>query len=200
MNNLIKLISKLVIVFLFIILVPLILISSLLVLIIDRSYPIYSQERSGINGASIKIYKITSMKKKKSSNDKYVTILGKILRLSKIDELPQLYNILKGDMSFIGPRPLYLEFNEFIKDDHKSRLDIKPGLTGLAQVKVLDSTDWTTKFDYDVYYVKNKSIKLDTIILLLTLKNILQSLINRKKRSTESLDYMDNFFKNYVNK
>lgn len=200
MNNLLKLISNLFIFFLFLILVPFIFLSSLLVLIIDRNYPIYSQERSGINGISIKIYKITSMKKKKNSKEKYVTLLGKFLRISKLDELPQLYNILRGDMSFIGPRPLYTEFNKFFKGDHKLRLNIKPGLTGLAQVKVLDSTDWNTKFDYDVYYIKNKSIKLDTFILILTLKNILQSLINRNKRSTESLDYMDNFFKNYVNK
>ena len=177
---------------------PITILTILLIMIIDMQKPFFFQERSGIKGKKIYIIKFQTMKL--INGKKNPTKLGRILRLTKIDELPQLLNVLKNEMSLIGPRPLYLDFNSHYSRKHKLRIYIKPGLTGLAQVKVLDSTDWTTKFDYDVYYVKNKSIKLDTIILLLTLKNILQSLINRKKRSTESLDYMDNFFKNYVNK
>ena len=96
------------------------------------------------------------------------TKLGKILRLTKIDELPQLLNILKNDMSLIGPRPLYLDFNSYYSRKHKLRIYIKPGLTGLAQIKVRDSTDWFKKFNFDYIYVKKANINLDLYILFKT--------------------------------
>ena len=133
------------------ILFPIILFGCLLVLIFDKHFPIFVQERAGIEGKKIVIYKIKSMKYF-HNNQLKVTLIGAILRLTKIDELPQIFNIIKGDMNFIGPRPLFTDFNKFYKGEHKLRLSIKPGLTGLAQVELQDSADWKSKFDLDVYY------------------------------------------------
>lgn len=129
---------------------------------------------------------------------KRVTNLGKLLRLSKIDELPQLINVLKNEMSIIGPRPLYVDFNDYYKTNHKLRLSIKPGITGLAQIKVKDSTDWNKKFNFDIIYLKKINIKLDCYILFKTIIIIIKSLFFKKGRVTESYDYKKSFFENYL--
>ena len=90
---------------------------------------------------------------KQKEEDLKITFIGNFLRISKLDELPQIFNVFIGNMSFIGPRPLYLEFNQHLKKAHKLRLSIKPGITGLAQIRVKDSTDWNKKFNYDVIYI-----------------------------------------------
>jgi len=181
------------------ILFPIILFGCLLVLIFDMHFPIFVQERAGINGKKIVIYKIKSMKYF-YNNQLKVTLIGAVLRLTKIDELPQIFNIIKGDMNFIGPRPLFTDFNKFYKGEHKLRLSIKPGLTGLAQVELQDSADWKSKFDLDVYYYKNQSIILDLKIIYLTLIKLFRVLFLKKDKPIESLDYKKDFFENYVNK
>ena len=180
------------------ILFPIILFSCLLVLIFDKHFPIFVQERAGIEGKKIVIYKIKSMKYF-HNNQLKVTLIGAILRLTKIDELPQIFNIIKGDMNFIGPRPLFTDFNKFYKGEHKLRLSIKPGLTGLAQVELQDSADWKSKFDLDVYYYKNQSIILDFKILYLTMIKLFRILFLKKDKPIESLDYKKDFFEKYVN-
>ena len=179
----------------FLITLPIIFISSLLILIIDMQNPFFIQERSGINGKSIKILKLQTMKYVNSK--KNVTKLGKLLRFSKIDELPQLLSVIKNDMSLIGPRPLYIDFNQYYKKKHKSRLSIKPGLTGLAQIKINDSTNWKRKFNFDSIYIKKASFRLDIYIIFRTLIIILNSIFVKKKRAIESIDYKKNFFENY---
>ncbi len=174
---------------------PFLAIILLLIILIDFQSPFFVQKRSGILKKQIKIIKFQTMKFKKG--EMRVTKLGKILRLSKIDELPQLINILFNDMSIIGPRPLYIEFNDHYKERHKLRLTIKPGLSGLAQIKVKDSTDWNKKFNYDVIYVKNSSFKLECYIIIKTIILIFKSIFLKKSRAKESIQYKKNFYENY---
>lgn len=174
---------------------PILFVLFTLIIIIDLQNPIFTQERSGKFGKKIKIYKLRSMKK--TFNEIHITKFGKFLRLSKLDELPQLINVINGTLSLIGPRPLYLEFNDHYQDNHKNRLKIKPGITGLAQVKVRDSTNWSRKFNFDIIYIRKISFRLDLYIIILTLKIIFSSLINKEKRPIESIDYKSNFFNKY---
>ena len=179
----------------FVTFLPILFVLFTLIIIIDLQNPIFTQERSGKFGKKIKIYKLRSMKK--TFNEIHITKFGKFLRLSKLDELPQLINVINGTLSLIGPRPLYLEFNDHYKDNHKNRLKIKPGITGLAQVKVRDSTNWSRKFNFDIIYIRKISFRLDLYIFILTLKIIFSSLINKEKRPIESIDYKSNFFNKY---
>ncbi len=189
------LISIFVISFFFVPLIILLILS----IIFDKHFPLFTQNRSGINGKKIKIYKIKSMKLDKNGR-LFITKIGKIIRITKLDELPQFYNILKNDMSLIGPRPLYLDFNNYYQKKHINRLKVKPGLTGLAQVNVRDSTDWKSKFDYDCYYVTNISLLLDLRIFIQTLKLLFKTIFLKKERRFESIDYKKNFMENYANK
>ena len=180
-----------------IIFLPIILFFSLIIIFIQFQNPIFVQKRSGVNGKIIKIFKLTSMKT--INNKIYVTKLGQFLRISKLDEIPQLINVIKNDMSIIGPRPLYIEFNKYYKGKHKLRLKIKPGITGLAQVKVKDNTSWSIKFNFDYIYYKRQSTSLDLFIVYRTIVNIFLSIFVKNKRSIENIDYMSDFLKNYAN-
>jgi undecaprenyl phosphate N,N'-diacetylbacillosamine 1-phosphate transferase len=175
--------------------VPIIIITILLIVIIDFHSPFFIQERSGLNGKKIKIIKLQTMKV--FDGKIKITKLGRLLRLTKIDEMPQLLNVIKNDMSLIGPRPLFLEFNKFYKHKHKYRINIKPGITGLAQIKIKDSTDWKRKFNFDYIYFKKKGYCLDIYILLETFILVLKSIFIKKARPFESIDYKKNFYDNY---
>ena len=142
--------------------------------------PIYTQNRVGLNGKVFKIYKLRSMyidaekdgPKWASKNDERITKVGRIIRKTRIDELPQLFNILKGDMSIIGPRPERPELiKEFIKyiPDFNDRLLVKPGITGWAQVNGGYSLTPEEKLEFDKYYIKNRGFKLDLLILIKTI-------------------------------
>ena len=178
-----------------ILLLPIIFLTFFLIMIFDVQNPFFFQVRSGIKGKKINIIKFQTMKL--INGKKIPTKLGKILRLTKIDELPQLLNILKNDMSLIGPRPLYLDFNSYYSRKHKLRINIKPGLTGLAQIKVRDSTDWFKKFNFDYIYVKKANINLDFYILFKTFVIVLNSLLNKNHRAIESIDYKSSFYEKY---
>lgn len=145
-----------------------------------RVNPIYTQKRVGLNGHVFKIYKLRSMyidaekdgPKWASENDKRITKVGRIIRKLRIDELPQLVNIIKGDMSIIGPRPERPEFiKEFIKyiPDFNDRLLVKPGITGWAQVNGGYSLTPKEKLEFDKYYIQNRGFKLDLLILIKTI-------------------------------
>ncbi|UOE37215.1 sugar transferase [Chryseobacterium oryzae] len=162
---------------------PLVIFACIINLIFSPGKVFFVQERVGIRAKNFKIYKIRTMKTNHSGgfttqNDDRITFVGKFLRLSKIDELPQLYNILKGDMSLIGPRP---ERPEFV---HQCTIDnaffdlrhvIKPGVTGWAQVNLPKATpeDNLKKLEYDLYYIKNYSMKLDFEIIIKTIRVVL---------------------------
>ncbi len=191
-------IDILVCIFILILFFPILVITYLMILIIDRQNPFFSQIRSGQNSREFHLYKFKSMKLNHTSNKLIVTKLGKYIRLLKIDELLQIINVLKNEMSIIGPRPLYTEFDNFYKKNHRLRLKVKPGITGLAQIKIKDSTNWNIKFNYDVIYVKNLSLKLDLYILFKTIMILINSVINKKSRPIESLDYKKNFYDKYL--
>lgn len=174
---------------------PLLILSLIMIILLDFQYPLFIQERSGLNGKSILIIKLKTMRS--SGDNKQITLLGKFLRFSKIDEIPQLINVLKNDMSIIGPRPLYKEFNNYYLDKHKLRISVKPGLTGLAQVKVRDSTDWFKKFNFDTIYVKKANYNLDFYILFKTFSIVFNSIFKKNHRAIESIDYKRSFFENY---
>lgn len=162
---------------------PLVVLGCILTLISSSGNVLFVQERIGIGSKKFKIYKIRTMKSKHNggyttSNDDRITIVGKFLRLSKIDELPQLYNILRGDMSLIGPRPERPEFVDIYNEENAYfdlRHVIKPGVTGWAQVNLPRATpdDNLKKLEYDLYYIKNYSPRLDIEIILRTIKVVM---------------------------
>lgn len=183
--------------FLIIIIFPFFILSIIFILFIDLQNPFFIQERSGIYGKRIKIIKLQTMKT--INNKIIVTKLGQILRISKLDEIPQLVNVIMNDMSIIGPRPLFIEFNKHYKGKHKFRLKIKPGITGLAQVKVKDSSNWSIKFNFDYIYYKKQSARLDLFIIYRTIVNIFLSIFVKNKRPIENIDYLRDFLNNYAN-
>jgi glycosyltransferase len=165
---------------LLIITVPICILACIAIYVELRVNPIYTQKRVGLNGRVFKIYKLRSMyidaekdgPKWASENDERITKIGRIIRKTRIDELPQLVNILKRDMSFIGPRPERPEFiKEFIKyiPDFNDRLLVKPGITGWAQVNGGYSLTPKEKLEFDKYYIKNRGFKLDLLILIKTI-------------------------------
>ena len=159
---------------------PIILITCILVRLESRGNPIYSQKRVGFRDKEFKIYKIRSMvsdaeingAKWATKNDSRVTTIGKFIRLTRIDELPQFFNILRGDMTIIGPRPerevFYKEFEKTIPN-FRNRLLVKPGLTGYAQVNGGYDVSPKEKLELDLYYIENISIGLDLKIIFKTI-------------------------------
>ena len=140
---------------------------AILIKIEDGSPAIFKQQRMGKNLKPFNIYKFRTMKTQREelhsemSHEEMTTKIGKILRATSIDELPQLINILKGDMTFIGPRPWIVEYYEWFTDEQKRRSDVRPGITGLAQVKGRNGINIFKKINYDLEYVDNMSLWLD---------------------------------------
>lgn len=156
-------------------------ISALFIILETKGNPLYIQERVGLNGKRFKIYKLRSMYSDAEKNgyqwamknDVRITKVGHFLRKSRIDELPQLLNILKGDMAIIGPRPERPEFiEEFLQEipDFNDRITIKPGITGWAQVNGGYELTPKEKLAFDKYYIEHESLYLDTLILLKTIQ------------------------------
>ena len=157
---------------LIILLIPLGIIM-LLILIIDRQNPMFIQVRTGKNGKEFKLYKIRSMKKN-SKNENDYTKIGKVIRKLSLDELPQLINILKGDMSFIGPRPWITDYYKYMNDYQKKRFAVLPGLTGLAQVNGRNGISIIEKINYDIEYIEKFSFKEDIYIIFKTIYVVLK--------------------------
>lgn len=159
---------------LIIILSPVIILTAFFVAIFLGRPIIFKQQRPGLNGEIFTIYKFRSMNEKRDSNNKLFSDeirlgkFGKYLRKLSLDELPQLFNVLKGDMSFIGPRPLLVEYLPLYSEIQKKRHEVKPGITGWAQVNGRNAITWEQKFKLDVYYAKNSSLWLDIKIIFLT--------------------------------
>ena len=159
---------------------PLLIILALLVRVKLGGPVIFKQERPGLNGKVFKLYKFRTMTDAKDENgnlldDEYrLTSFGKKLRSTSLDELPELYNILKGDMSIVGPRPLLVKYLPLYNDEQKRRHDVRPGLTGLAQVSGRNAITWTEKFNKDIEYVDNVSLGLDISIFFKTIYCVLK--------------------------
>ena len=143
-----------------------------------KGNPFFTQERPGKDEKIFKLIKFRTMTCEKDENgnllpdDDRLTRYGKILRSTSLDELPEFLNILKGDMSFVGPRPLLVEYLPYYTEEERCRHDVRPGLTGLAQVNGRNNIDWDTKLAFDVKYVSNISLTNDIKIILLTVKKV----------------------------
>ncbi|PEZ33635.1 sugar transferase [Bacillus thuringiensis] len=139
---------------------------------------LFKQERPGLNGTIFKMYKFRTMTDEKNENGELLadsirlTKFGKFLRSTSLDELPGLFNIFKGDMSIIGPRPLLVQYLPLYNEHQKRRHEVRPGLSGLAQVNGRNAISWEEKFNYDVEYVENVSFITDWKIILLTIKKV----------------------------
>ena len=164
-----------------IILSPLIALSAVLVKISDGGSVLFKQRRPGKDGKIFTVYKFRTMSEKTEdengrelSDVERMTKIGSFLRKTSLDELPQLFNVLKGDMTFIGPRPLLCEYLELYTPYQMRRHEVLPGISGLAQVNGRNAITWEEKFDYDVYYVDHMSFWLDLRILFKTIKNTLK--------------------------
>lgn len=141
---------------------------------------IFKQERPGLNNEIFTLYKFRTMTYERDKNGELLpdevrlTKFGMFLRNTSLDELPELINILKGDMSVVGPRPLLVQYIPLYNAHQIRRAEVKPGLTGWAQANGRNSITWEEKFDMDVYYVDNCSLLLDIKILFLTVKNVIK--------------------------
>lgn len=160
---------------------PILLLTWVFVILKLGSPAIFKQLRPGINGNVFYVYKFRTMTDARDDNDELLpdaarlTPFGKLLRKLSLDELPQLWNVLKGDMSFVGPRPLLVEYLPLYNERQAHRHDVRPGITGWAQVNGRNAISWEQKFEYDVWYVENQSLWLDFKILLLTVKKVFVS-------------------------
>ena len=158
-----------------VIFIPILFFLILINLIILKSNPFFVEERAGIHGRPFKFIKIKTMLDNTDLDyENRIYRYGKYLRKYKIDELPQLINVLIGDMSLVGPRPLLLEYNANYNNFEIKRLSVIPGITGLAQVKVLNSADWKRKIKYDIFYVNNYNFNMDIHILIKTFKLLIK--------------------------
>lgn len=159
---------------------PLMLITYFLIKKHISKNAIFTQLRPGLNEKIFKIYKFKTMNDECDENGKLLpdelrlNDYGKKIRALSLDELPQLFNVLKGDMSFIGPRPLLPEYLPLYNDEQKLRHSVRPGITGLAQVNGRNAISWRKKFEFDTFYAKNLSFLLDIKIAFLTVKKVIK--------------------------
>ncbi len=162
-----------------IVLSPVLLVVAILVRIKLGSPIIFKQQRPGKDEKIFTLYKFRTMTDKRDengnllSNDQRLTEFGDFLRKTSLDELPEIFLILTGKMSLIGPRPLHVEYLQYYNEEQRKRHNVRPGLTGWAQVNGRNSITWTEKFKLDVYYVENVSFLLDLKIIFLTIKQVI---------------------------
>ena len=158
---------------------PFIVITYILVILKLGRPAIFKQTRPGYLGEPFNIYKFRTML---NTTDKDGELLpneerrhpvGNLIRKTSLDELPQLINVIKGDISLVGPRPLLMEYLPLYNEFQRKRMDVKPGITGWAQINGRNAISWEKKFELDVWYVENQSMKLDMFILYKTIKNVI---------------------------
>ncbi len=165
---------------LLVVLAPIMLLLSLAIYFKLGSPLLFVQRRPGLNAKIFKIYKFRTMSSGYDKNgnllsdEQRLDFFGKIIRSLSLDELPQLFNVLKGEMSFIGPRPLLVEYLELYNDRQKRRHELKPGITGWAQVNGRNAISWEQKFELDVWYVDHVSLWLDIKIAYLTILKVIK--------------------------
>ncbi|KAA6322019.1 Undecaprenyl phosphate N N'-diacetylbacillosamine 1-phosphate transferase [termite gut metagenome] len=163
----------------FIIISPVFLFISVLLFFVNNGKPFFYQLRPGKNAKIFKIIKFKTMNDKRNANGELLsdserlTKLGKFIRKASLDEIPQLINVIKGEMSLIGPRPLMPQYLPLYSSEQARRHEVRPGITGWAQCHGRNAISWKQKFEYDVWYVDNLSFKIDIKVILLTLKKII---------------------------
>ena len=170
---------------------PIFLIVFIALLLANKGKVFFLQKRPGKNEEIFKIIKFRTMNEKKDAHgnllpdEERLTSIGKLVRKTSLDEIPQLINVLLGNMSLIGPRPLLPEYLPLYNDFQKKRHLIKPGITGWAQINGRNAVEWEKKFMFDVWYVENMSFLLDLQIMFLTLKKVLKlEGVNREGEAT----------------
>ena len=174
---------------------PIFLLATIGLFFANQGKPFFFQTRPGKNEKLFQIIKFKTMNDKKDaagnllSDAERLTPIGSFVRKTSLDEIPQLLNVLKGDMSLIGPRPLLIQYLPLYNSIQKKRHDIRPGITGWAQVNGRNAISWEQKFEYDVWYVENCTFLLDVKILLLTVKKVFK----REGISQEGSATTDNF-------
>lgn len=158
----------------------------------------FLQERPGKNGKIFKVIKFKTMTDERDANGNLLpdaerlTNVGKFIRSTSIDELPQLINILKGDMAFIGPRPLLVQYLPLYSEEQHHRHDVRPGMSGWAQVNGRNNISWTKKFELDVYYVQHLGPKMDGKVFFTTIKKVLgRDDINTTTGKSATMDYFN---------
>jgi lipopolysaccharide/colanic/teichoic acid biosynthesis glycosyltransferase len=167
-----------------VLLAPVFIIITLILFIVNDWEPFFIQKRPGKNGKIFHIIKFKTMTNQKDSygnllpDSKRLTKWGCFARRISLDEIPQLINVILGDMSIVGPRPLLPEYLPLYDETQKRRHDVKPGITGWAQVNKENITSWQTKFEYDLWYIENKNLILDLKIVFLTFTKVF---INKEK-------------------
>lgn len=165
----------------FILLSPIFIIVMIGLFFANQGKPFFFQTRPGKNERLFNIIKFKTMNDKKDvagnllSDSERLTKIGSFVRKTSLDEIPQLLNVIKGDMSLIGPRPLLVQYLPLYNDFQKQRHNIRPGITGWAQINGRNAIGWSQKFEYDVWYVANCSFMLDLKILFLTVKKVFVS-------------------------
>ncbi len=167
--------------FLFLVFSPLFFIISLILVFVNHGSPFFLQIRAGQHGKPFRIIKFKTMNDNRDNEGKLLpdakrlTKIGLLLRKTSLDEMPQLLNILKGDLSMVGPRPFLMDYLPHYNKEQSQRHKVKPGITGWAQIKGRQSISFTQRFKLDVWYVRNISFKLDVKILVMTFFNVLKS-------------------------
>ncbi len=165
----------------FVVLFPVFVVVVVLLIIANAGKPFFLQRRPGKNGEIFKVIKFKTMNDRKGKDGELLpdaerlTATGRFVRKTSLDEIPQLLNVIKGDMALVGPRPLLEEYLPLYSEEQMHRHDVRPGITGWAQVNGRNAISWQQKFAYDVWYVNNISFALDIRILLLTVRNVLRS-------------------------
>ncbi|MBY0535082.1 MAG: sugar transferase [Chitinophagaceae bacterium] len=160
---------------------PVIFLTIVFLAIANQGKPFFFQRRPGKNGRVFLLVKFKTMNDRKDQDGKLLpdevrlTRIGAFVRKTSLDELPQLINVLKGDMSLVGPRPLLVEYLPLYTPEQNRRHEVKPGITGWAQVNGRNAISWDQKFTYDVWYVDNISFLLDIKIIFLTIKKVFKS-------------------------
>lgn len=192
--QLIKPVFDFIIAFLLVILLsPLIFSITICLLIVNKGNPFFFQLRPGLNGKIFKLIKFRTMTDRIDAlgnqlpDKDRITNIGKVIRSLSLDELPQMINVIKGEMSLIGPRPLLVKYLLLYNDHQKRRHEVKPGITGWVQVNGRNNLSWAEKFELDVWYVDHLSIFLDMKIFLFTITRVLQRKgINASENKTMS--------------
>lgn len=162
-------------------LLPILFVIGIISWIYHKENPFFVQKRLGKDGKIFNIFKLKTMNNARDrdgnllSDEERLTDFGKWLRKTSLDEIPQIFNVWKGEMSWVGPRPLLPNYMELYNDFQKRRNEVKPGITGWAQINGRNSITWEQKFEYDVWYVDNVSLWLDIKILFLTLIKVFTS-------------------------
>lgn len=172
-----------------VLLAPIFVIITIILFVANDGEPFFIQKRPGKNGKIFHIIKFKTMTNQKDTNgnllpdSKRLTKWGCFARRISLDEIPQLLNVIRGDMSIVGPRPLLPEYLPLYNETQKRRHEVKPGITGWAQVNKENINSWEKKFEYDLWYIENKNILLDLKIVFLTLKKVLIPLKNNNSTS-----------------